>query len=466
MNKRISLLILGTFIFFGAQTLNAQRNFGFYNLQFLPQAHYLNPTFKSNNKVSLSIGTGTNSIGISHSGFTLNDILSPRSSDDSLVVNPGNAIKKMGTLNFLELNMHNELFGLGLQFKKRYFSLSVINRFNAQLAYPKDLFKLLFEGNGGDLLGKRANMDGLGLNLNSYIEYGFGYSQTVGKRLSFGSRVKVLSGIANVHTKKSVLGLTTDEDTYELILDGELDMRTSGFFGPNGLIENAGAVAVNGFSFDNVGVSTDIGTNFKLNDTWSFSSSVLDVGYIKWNKAVQNYTQDKIDYRFDGLDLQRMFNDSTYLESLQDSITNLFSVQENTESYTMALPTRVIMGANFQANKTFGLGVTYYSDWSVRTYRPTFMLTGSMKLRNWFFLNAHYMATNRSYANFGMAMCIKALGVQFYVASDNITSVLNPTNAKNVHLSFGLGFQFGKLKTDELEKKKKEDKDLDAPKAE
>ena len=73
-------------------------------------------------------------------------------------------------------------------------------------------------------------MDGLGLNFNSYMEYSAGYSQKIGKRLTIGSRVKTLSGIANVKTRKSVLGLTTNEDTYALTLDGELDLGLLWYF--------------------------------------------------------------------------------------------------------------------------------------------------------------------------------------------------------------------------------------------
>ena len=64
----------------------------------------------------ISLGVGSNSFGFGNSGFTANDLFVPNSSD-SLVISPGNAISKMARLNFLEMNMQNEIFGFGFQTK-------------------------------------------------------------------------------------------------------------------------------------------------------------------------------------------------------------------------------------------------------------------------------------------------------------------------------------------------------------
>lgn len=460
LKSTLSRVLLGLSLLFvlAQQEFVSQRNYGFYGLQNLAQAHYYNPVFHSNNRLYLTLGVGMMSVGVGNSGFTAYDLLTPRAQDDSLVVSPANAINAMAPLNFLELNMMNEVFGMGIQFKKRYISFSAINRFNLQFAYPKEFFQLLFEGNGGEFLGKRANMDGLGLNFNSYMEYAFGYSQKIGKRFQMGSRVKVLSGIANVYTKKSVLGLTTDSETYALTLDGELDLRTSGIFNADGEFGSPDEVLNRAFNFENMGVSADAGWSFQMTDKLQFNGSVLDVGYIKWTEGNRNLVQDEVNYTFDGLDLQRMFADSNYFEDLQDSISNIFNVQENSEEYTMVLPSRIIVGTNYKVTKFLTVGATYFSDWSVKTYRPSFMMTGAIQFRNWFFLNGHYLISNRSYNNFGLAACVKTLGVQIYVATDNIMAALNPATVKNAHVSFGIGFQLGRFK-EESKKKKKEKKD-------
>ncbi len=390
-----NILFVLSLLFISGNYGFAQRNFGFYGLQKLPQAHYYNPAFHSNNRVYLSILPLQPSVGVSNSGFTLDD----------LAVGTGHAIDQLAPLNFIDLNFQNEIFGFGFQTKKRYFSLSAHHKFNLQFAYPKDFFLLAFDGNGNELLGKRANMDGMGMNFNQYMEYSAGYSQTFFNRFTFGSRVKVLSGVMNVQTEKSVLGLTTDADSYALTLDGELDLRTSGLFDEDGNFSaNTADLISNFYNFQNFGVAADIGMNFKLNDKWSFNSSTLDVGYIKYKANVRNLVQDEVNYTFDGLDMRRMFEDSTYFERLADSVANIFNVEGNSESYSVTLPTRIIVGTNFNLNKMIGFGATYFSDFSVGKYRPTMMLSTSINLREFIFINGSYMISNRSYNNFGLAL--------------------------------------------------------------
>lgn len=438
------------------QNAQAQRNFGFYSLDHLPQSHYYNPTFNSNNRLYLSVALGTHSFGVSHSGFTLDDLLTPRPQDDSLNLDIENAISKMDDLNFLDFHFHNELFGMGLQFKKRYISFSAIHRTDLQFAYPRDLFKLMFEGNGGSLLGQRASMDGLGLNLNSYIEFAMGYNQSIGKRFKVGSRVKFLSGIANVDTKRSQLGLTTDEDTYALTLDGALDLRTSGVFDENLEFADPSTLLSSAASFKNFGMAVDAGTVFKPIEKLTISTSVLDAGFISWKNNTYSIKQDEFEITFDGVDMRALTQDSNYFEKLQDSIESVFDLESTTTNYRSALPTRTIAGVKYDFTKNFGLGVTHFSDWSVGKYRPTFMTTASFKLGNWLFINGNYIITNRSFNNFGVSACIKALGVQAYVTTDNIMTVVNPNKTKNAHVAVGVAFQFGKMKDDD--KKKKKDK--------
>ena len=197
--------------------------------------------------------------------------------------------------------------------------------------------------------------------------------------------------------------------------------------------------------------------SFQLNDKWSFSSSTLDAGFITWETNVKNLVQKEVNFTFDGLDLRKMFSDSTYFERLQDSVASLFNVQENNESYTVGLPTRIIVGTNYKANGMLDVGATYFSDWSVGNYRPAFMLNGTLNLKEKLFISANYTISNRSYNNLGLAVYMKFLGIQLFAATDNVIGSLFLGSAKNLHASFGLGFQIGSIK--DKDKKKKKDKE-------
>jgi len=448
--KNYQFALIAFLFLFGIQSnVLAQKNFGYYNgMQNLPQSHYYNPSWNAKNKLYFSIGTGMHSVGISNSGFALKDVLVARPQDDSLVISPAGAIDKMARNNFLSATAQNELLGFGIKVKQNYFSFAVINRFDFSFAYPKDFVKLIFEGNGGSLLGQRANMDGLGLNMNSYMEYGVGFNREfLDAKLKVGVRAKLLSGIANVHTKKSVLGLTTDQETFDLTIDGALDLRTSGIPDSTQQFDQSGA-----YNFKNHGTAFDFGATYAVSEKLKITASILDVGSIKWTQNVHNYNRTDFTYTFKGADINQALNDSNYLQNIQDTLKNVFLLDKNSQSYRTALPTRIILGGNYDINSLFGVGAVWFSDFANKKYRPTLSLTGTLHVKNWLFVNLNYSMTARSAKNIGFGFALKGLGMSYFVATDNILAALNPAGAKVFHISTGLGFCIGRTDKDKINK--------------
>jgi hypothetical protein len=438
--KLLQLLLVIGLIFSGSTASFAQRNFGFYNgFQNLPQSHYYNPSWNAKNNVYFSIGTGLHSLGASNSGFALKDILVDRSQDDSLEIDIAGALNKMANLNYLGATIQNELFGLGIKLKKHYISFGIVNRLDFHLAYPKDFIQLIFEGNGGAFLGQRANMDGLGFNMNSYVEYGIGINREIGSKLKIGARVKLLSGVANVKTKKSALGLTTDATTFDLTLDGELDLRTSGIPDSDSTFDQKGA-----YNFKNRGLAFDFGFTFEATEKLKLTGSLLDLGSIRWKQNVQNFERKAFSYNFQGVDINQALQDSNYLETFQDTLKEIFLVDGNNASYRAALPMRVILGATYDLNKLFGVGAVWFSDFTNKKYRPTLMLTGSLHVKNWLFVNVNYSISSRSAKNLGVGLGLKGLGMSYFITTDNLLGFMNPAGARNFHVSTGLGFCIGR----------------------
>lgn len=445
MDKRIVQFLLIVVIVLGSSSESfGQRNFGFYNgLQNLAQSHYYNPSWNAKNKLYISLGTGMHSFGAYNSGFRLKDVLVPRPQDDSLEIDLSGAIGKMTKINVMGISTQNELLGFGIKWKKNYVSFGVINRLDVSFAYPKDFIQLIFEGNGGAFLGKRANMDGFGLNANSYMEYGIGINREIGARLKVGARYKLLSGIANVKTKKSELGLLTDAETFDLTMDGSLDLRTSGIPDSNERFNEK-----NAYNFSNRGMAIDFGFTFEVTDKLKLTGSLLDLGSIKWTQNVQNFERKDFSYTFQGVDINEALRDTNYLESLQDTLKDIFLVDGNSTSYRTALPMRIVLGGSFEINKLFDVGAVWFSDFTNKKYRPTLLLTGTLHLKNWLFVNLNYSMTSRSAKNIGLGLGLKGLGMSYFITTDNVLGFMNPSGAKNFHISTGLGFCIGKDKKD------------------
>ncbi|MBU2018415.1 MAG: hypothetical protein KJ941_02105 [Bacteroidetes bacterium] len=423
----------------------SQRNYALFNMQSLPQNHYYNPAMGSPYKLSVSLPLGMQSFGFSNSSFSLNDILVKRA-DDSLVIDPSAAYGKLKSLNFLEFGVQSELFGLGLKIKDQYFSFSAMARGNATFIYPKDFYLLLLEGNGNSLLGRRADMDGLGLNLNAYMEYAFGYNRKLSEKLTAGARVKFLSGVMNVATRKSRLGLTTNEEDYSLTLDGELDVRTSGIIPlMNDSIEGQNPVSQI-YSFQNNGLAFDLGVTYKLSEKLSLNTSITDLGYINWNADVYNYKKDALSYTFDGVDLNEAIRDSNYVENLTDTLAEIFKLEKDNESYRQSIPLRITIGGQYKIIEKLTVYSTLFNDFQLNKYRPTIVLGGAFSIRDWFKVGANYMATTNSFGNVGVSLFLRGSGIQYFISTDNVLGALNFAAHKNFHVSTGLSLTFGKPK--------------------
>ncbi len=428
----------------------SQKSFTLYHLNETAQSNYLNPGFKQKNRVYISLPMGMQNISVLNSGFKLSDILQTRPQDDSLYLTPSLAISKMAKLNYINMEMSNEIFGLGFRLKKSYFSMNVTNRFQSRVSYTKDMFSFAFEGNGGEFLGKRAAFDGLGVDLMSYLEYGIGYNRDVNEKLTVGGRVKILSGIANIQTNKSQFGISTDATSFDLTIDGGYQVNTSNLdslstnsstnYSP--ILDALGAsakLATSAFDFKNFGLAFDLGASYRLTKKIELNASLLDLGYIKWASNVTNYASNDFKYTFTGINL----NDSLAKDKLQDTLSGIFKQKQTHDSYSTKLHTKFYLGGKYQFNNFFSTSALLYNEIVASKYTAGISIAMNTRLKNWLYASVNYSAYGRSYNNIGFGLNLKGGPLQFYVMTDNILAIINPENAKHVHASFGLNIVIG-----------------------
>lgn len=443
---RLRNLILFWWILGFSVWMNGQTNFTLYNLNETAQAHYLNPAFRTKAKVYVSFPIGIQSFGVSNSGFKLNDLLQTRPQDDSLVLNPAMTISKMAKRNYLNVESYNEIFAFAFGVKDNYFSFGVTNKFHSSLIYPKDLLVFGFEGNGKSLLGQRASLDGMGINLISYMEYAVGYNRKMNEKLTVGGRIKFLSGIANVHMEKSELGITTNAETFALTIDGSVAVNTSGikpFY--DSLTPSNYNPSKKAFNFSNRGFALDLGVNYQLTEKIRLSASVIDLGSIQWKTENANFTSSSVNYTFNGVYVNDFLNDSTttFGDKLSDTLQSLFSQQEDASSYRTGLYTRFYVGGNYAFHKSFNVGATLFNEIFNSKYRAGLLLSANVKVNNWFAATVNYSMYARSFTNLGFGFTVKGGPVQWFVVSDNVLGFMFPQASKNFHFSTGFNLLIG-----------------------
>lgn len=433
------------YVFFCLNNLQAQGNFTMYSMTKMAQSHYENPAFSANGKVYIGIVLGHNSFGISHSGFRLNKVLTQRKYDDSLELNQTALLKSLWKRNYLGADIRNEMLGVGFHVKKNYFSLSITNRITANFIYPKDLFVLALEGNGRSLLGNRANLDGLGFNLDGYVEYALGYNRAINDKLHVGGRLKLLSGYANFTTKKSKLGITTNEENFALTTDGQFKFASSGFRSFFDSTYTEGFSYKTPYNFKNFGIALDLGATYKIMDKLEVSASLLDFGFIRWKEQTASYQTDNLDFTFEGVDVKAYLNDSSdYLDKLKDTLLSKVNNDITYDRYSSMLSTRFYLGARYNVTDWFSVGATSYNQIVGKRLRTSLILSGTIQLKNWLGFTLNYSTYARSIGNLGFGLSLRGGPIQFYVMTDNLLS-LNYKSTKNIHVSCGLNLLIGKL---------------------
>lgn len=448
-NYSTKLIAVLAFVLF-SQSFLAQRNFSLYHLEGSPQRHYINPAFRAGSNVNVSFPVfGMHSIGLSHSGFTINDLFHERAQDDSLEVRPEEAIRKMARLNHINFDVKNELFGFGFRVDDNYFSFSVMNRFQFNFLYPKDLFKFVVEGNGRDLLGERADFDELGLNMNSYIEYAVGYNRKLFDDLMIGARVKLISGIANINTSRSRIGIYTDPETFDLTLDGTMRINTTNVaaFGEDEDLSNEFNPLDYITGFSNFGIGVDAGASYEFEDKLTLSASVTDLGFINWQSNNQNYETNDISYTFRGVEMNGFFDgddDNDAFDNLLDTLGNVFNQYENTDSYSTSLYTRFFIGGSYKLNEQLRATAMLYNEIVNRRYRAGLNVGVNAKLGEWLSASLQYGYFGRSWSNVGFGLHLRGGPIQYFVAVDNVLIATNPFGQKNAHFSTGISFMIGK----------------------
>ena len=434
-----AILIIAITVALFTNTIKGQQNFTLYNMGMVPQRMYANPALVHANKFYIGLPVLSSTyINVSNSGFKYSDLV--RHNGDSLYVDFDNMLGKLAENNYISAAVNVDLLSFGFRVKeKNYFSFNATEKINFKFRYPKNFMEFAWKGNGA-LLGEELNFN-FGINATHYREYGLGYARQINDKLSVGGKVKYLYGMTNVWTEESDVSLTTDPNTFAITAKSNIKINTAGAdstLGKDGYF----------FKRKNSGFGIDLGGEYKLDEKWTFSASIIDLGFIRWKDNVSNYQSRNTDasYTYEGVDMNQLINDTSdnKFGTLIDSIVSTFKLDTLHNTYTTRLSTQVYMGGNYHFTEKINAGALLYGQVFDKKIHPGFVLSYNQRVANWFGFSLSYSMYNRSYNNVGLGFSLGNGPVQFYMVSDNLLGAIFPQNTKNLHLNFGLNLTFGK----------------------
>ena len=340
--------------------VKAQQKDILYFFKDVPQSGISNPALMPNNDLYISFGLGMFGFNFNTSGFCYHDIINRHPVySDSLRVDIRGFADKLKDNNYLSFGFDKNILGFGFRQGKNHFSFDMYVSSDFRFNFSKDVFDFALYGT--DVPGGETKLfDGKLLEMTTYLANSFGYAREINDKLTVGGRVKLLFGMADIHTKKSDVRLKYN-DSDEIAAQCDVDIYTSNIVGSfimNSLFDedsetefNAGEASdITSGMFSNVGLAFDLGAAYKINNEMEVSLSVSDMGFINWKSnvsEVKTMNPGKV-VRFEGVEscidsIGTAITD--YLDDITDSLKNAFDIHAvDMNSYTRATPVKVNAG--------------------------------------------------------------------------------------------------------------------------
>jgi hypothetical protein len=431
-----------------------------YYMTGIPNRAFLNPAFQPDCKGFLGMpGLSQIEVDIGNSGFSFNDVMIKQ--DTTYTIDLEKAIGSMPAVSQLGANVGVHPIAFGFRFlRKGYFTFEMAQRSSVQLFYPKDMFGLAWKGNAHeDYLGKRISFDHMGLEVTLTNEISAGYSHQIFKGFTLGVRGRAIQGIANLHTERFLMGLTTDADDFAITAD--LDMKINANLPfvnldslMNGVVPDIyvdlDEVLNEGFGYlnNNTGYSFDLGASYFLSNRLFLSASVNDIGYISWQGSPHNFTS-KGTFTFTGLDLQPFINgDSISSEQLikefTDSLIEIFNIEHTTKGYTQRLIPTLNLGAGLYISKDDVIGFHLRNQFYNGLYFPKMTISYNHRFGRMLSLSGSWGLERGNFTNIGVGLSLKTGPFQYYLISDNAMAFAKPFSAKRINVQTGMNWVFGR----------------------
>lgn len=340
-NILLALIVVSSFC------LKAQQSTQLGAFDFLPQSVYANPARMPLAKVNVGI-PGISQLHFNHSNnfFVPNRYLETTSTGNTRI-NPKRIIDEMGEFAFVRQELDIELFHVGIRIKQHYAYASIRERIQFGINLPVDIFNLGVYGNMNSEVfdNNTVHLTGLGVNGIHFREYTLGYNFGIEEKWRFGGAVKYLYGMENIHSAKSNLQLRTDPHTYDMYLNGGVEVRTAGLVEKDGKMihEDIKNYLLN---LNNHGVAINVGGIYKHNEKLILEFSAHDIGFIKWQNNIANYGTNDANFKFEGVDLTDFifvkgddFGDAfdNKVDSLLNAFKGIYDLEQSEESYNTFL---------------------------------------------------------------------------------------------------------------------------------
>ncbi|MBI9061621.1 MAG: flagellar motor protein MotB [Marinilabiliaceae bacterium] len=460
------ILTLLALLLMAAGGLIAQNPTSLYYLENLPQNNFVNAAMMPRCKAFVGFPFINSIYTSAHSDLAANDLLQKTNGQwlhplrQSFDYNK--LYKSVGSsVSFSSSEYVAPLF-FGFRTGKGYVTFAMSEKIGVRGNIATDLFKIAENGFPDN---STFDLSSTSVKAMYYREISLGYAREINNKLTLGVHLKPLFGQGAIESRMDKLLLKTSKEAYSVDVTGDIysSLPIDVEEGEDGLPENIEfrdmdakeAIDQYGFNFSNPGLAIDLGGVYTLNENWSFSAALNNLGFISWKEDLHSISFNG-KYSFDGPDLTVYNRDSIgdIMESVLDSMKNAISSNTAHKSFTSTLAPALYLGSSYSVNHVLGLGFLSRSTFEKHNFRQEFSLSANLNLYHCLTTHVNYNVEINGGNNIGMGLALRAGPVQFYFLADHIPLKYNiiddngsqipvPMSMENASFMLGINFVFG-----------------------
>lgn len=445
----------------------------------MPYNNYLNPGIRVPYNGIVGFGISNINCNVYNSSVRYTNIYKTINGEDVI-----DAAKFVNSLddqgNFINMDFSMDIVNAGFRVKKWFFNIDWRMRMNTEFDYSRDFVGLFVFGNGHYLGADNPCDFNIGVDATMFSEIAVGAQYDVNDKLTVGIRPKLLGGIANVTVNNKDTKIYTDEDSYSISADVNIDIKAASVLESN--IKRMKDItnifkddSINGGRMldisENVGFGVDFGASYKINDKWSVAAGVYDLGYIKWTETKQKQKVSNgvvvNDAVFGSLDeLTDMELDySSMMDKVIDAVWGDDSLKKGPD-YKTSLRTRIVLQGFYEMNpmvRFSAIGQLYKMKDGMK---PAITLAYSGVYWDHLNFSLSYTLSKATGSAIGLGLGLHAGPFNIYAVADNILSmakVASPvvdfaTSYQTSGMRFGVVWTIGKYQNSDKDVKKADKK--------
>ncbi|MFA9187651.1 DUF5723 family protein [Flavobacterium sp. FBOR7N2.3] len=454
------LLILGLFLAINCFSQNKQI---LYNFTSVPQSLMTNPgvDFKYKYYFGVPLLSGM-SFKVGTTGFSAYDLFANDGVDFNQKLR--NVVYSTTRRDHVAVNEQIEIFNGGIKLgdwleNKGYLSFGLYQEFDLWSYMPKDLAILALDGNQ-NYIGKTFNLSDLNVKAEMLSVLHLGYHKNVSEKFIIGGRAKVYFSGFNATSTNNSGSITTrlsNTTMYEQEINSDMRLNTSGiskYIADDYDGDVATDVRKQVLLAGDLGLGFDLGFTYYPKKNTQITASILDVGFIRHTKDVENFTYRGY-YKYEGINpnftdidnpdgVYSDFKKAVKLDTLYNKYTTWRPIKLNASyQYSYGTPSDddcvCITGDKRYKN---AVGAQLFVMSTPRA--PITALTGfyQRNISNQFQVKATYTLDSYSYTNVGLGLSANLGKFNMYFMADNLLEYRDVSKANSLSFQFGFNFIF------------------------